>query len=248
MSKEKIVIVGCGERGREIKEFIERNDLFDVIGFSVNRQYINEDSFLELPVYPLEELDKFIDKDKVYTFVAVSQFNYLNRVKKKLYNYLKEHDYKVANLISPQATIHSPINGDGNIFYEFSYIGEDAVIGSNNSFKPYSYIAHYCNVGNHNFFGVGSILAGACKVGDQCFVGIKATAFQNVHIGNKCIIGACTVIKKNVKDYCLVKVSDSSVEVHEYGENSIEEKLAPRPTRYVNPNQRTTYATIKHDV
>ena len=63
--KDKIVIVGMGKVSVEVRRFIEHYDLFDCIGYSVHKAYMNGTEHMGLPVYPLEELDKYIDKEKV---------------------------------------------------------------------------------------------------------------------------------------------------------------------------------------
>lgn len=231
--KDKLVIVGMGQVSGEVRKFVEEYDLFDCIAYSVHKAYMDGTTHDGLPVYPLEELDKHIDKDNVYTFVAASDFNYLSRVKRDLYNYLKEHNYKVANLISPKADIHTKDYGDGNWFGDFAYIHYDTKIGSNNVFRPFSYLAHYSSVGKHNYVGIHALIAGNSHCGDQCFFGVASTVFNTIQIGNKCIIGARTVIKKNVPDYCVCKNVDGKVIVDQYGPLSIENKLAPLkdPTR-----------------
>lgn len=226
--KKQIVIVGLGKISQEVKFFIDEYELFEVIGYSVNKEYMTANIHNDgLPIYPLEELDKYIDKENVYTFVAASQFNYLHSVKRDLYLYLKEHKYKVANLISPKADIHIENIGDGNWINDYAYIHHDAQIGSNNVFRPYSYLAHYSKVGDHNFIGVRSTIGGSSTIGNQCFIGLSATIINSVKIGDKCIIGAGTLIKKNVADYCLVKLSDATVKVTQYTSTTIENKLAP---------------------
>lgn len=228
MDKAKIVILGCGRKGKEVKDFIERYDLFEVAAFTVNKKYMTEDTFEGLPVYPLEELDKTFNKNEIYTFAASSHFNYLNRVKRILYNELKERGYKVANLISPLATVKTKALGDGNWINDFAYIDEETEIGSNNVLCSYAYIAHYSHIGSHNFFGIRSLIAGGVHIKNQCFVGIGATVFNMVHIGEKCIVGAGTIVKKNLKDFCMCRVGEiNNIEVYEYDSESIEKKLGP---------------------
>lgn len=237
---DKIVIIGIGDVAITVKNFIERHHLFEVIAFSVNKEYVKESTYEGLPIIPFEELDKHIDKDKVYTFVAASHFNYMHRVKRKLYTMLKDNGYMVANLISPLATIVPGVKmGCGNWIHDYAYIDEDVNIGSNNVIRQYAYIAHWCCIGNHNFIGIKSMIAGKCVIGDQNFFGVSSTLFNRIHIGNKCIIGAGTVIKKNVKDYCMCRVANN-VEVFEYDEDTIENKLGPMPENY-----RKYYDTIK---
>ncbi len=223
--KDKIVIVGLGANAKRVKRFIEDYDLFDIIGFSVNQSYITEDSFLGHPVYPLEELSEHIDKDNVYTFETASSFNHLNAARRRLYDQLKSGGFKVANLISPTAEIHTTDFGDGNWFFDHCYIGDEAQIGNNNIFNHFALIEHDAIIGDHNTITPRVATAGNVKIGDQCFLGINSTILNNVRISNKCIIGAGTLIKRSVPDFCLCKNMDGKLVIDQYTSETIENKL-----------------------
>jgi acetyltransferase-like isoleucine patch superfamily enzyme len=68
--------------------------------------------------------------------------------------------------------------------------------------------------GTHPFFDVrspvkiGDRLAGAgsfLEIGEGSFLGIGSIIQMNVKIGRHTIVGSCSVVKKNVPDYCVVE-------------------------------------------
>ena len=69
---KKLVLVGTSSLAAQTLDFVERYQLFDVIGFTVNKDYIKEPVFLGKPVFPIEELDKYIDKENVLLFSTVT--------------------------------------------------------------------------------------------------------------------------------------------------------------------------------
>lgn len=224
---EKIVIVGMGETSQDIRFFIERYQLFEIAGYAVNREYISNTQHEGLPVYALEELEQHIDKNKVGLYVAISEFQHLNREKRRVYTELKEKGFFFPNLVSPRATILTDDIGDGNWICDFTYLDFQTRIGSNCVLRNYAYVGHYAKVGNHNFLGAKSMVGGNSTIDDQCFVGINATIFNNVHVGSKCLIGGAAVIKKNMPDFSRCRVVSSTMEHTQFDEATIEDKLLP---------------------
>ena len=221
---ENLIIVGTGTNARHAYEFVKMYNLYNVIGFAVNKEYINEPTFYGLPVYDLDKLDSEI-KVPFKVFVALL-WNGLNRDRKKLYEFCKSKGYKFANLISPHSIIRrSSTFGENCWIHDFVVIQNDTIIGDNVAIMAFCLIGGDCKVGSHCFFGTKSTLAGECRIGNQCFVGINATIFDATTIGDKCIIGSCTAVKRNMPSYSKCITSSTNIVVKQYREEEIEEKL-----------------------
>lgn len=223
---EKLLLIGTSSLAAETLDFIERYQLFDVIGFTVNKAYIKESVFFGKPIIPMEELDQHIDKDNVKLFSTVTWYNYLNRERKKIFDLLKKEGYKFANLISPHALVYTKDLGEGNWIHDLTHIGYDAHIGDDNVFWAKSFIAHSCVIGNHNFFGPGSVVAGHDYINDCCFVGVNALIHNRVVVGNKCVIGGGATVKRDLPDFSLC-VADNSF-VKQCDEEKIESYVSPK--------------------
>lgn len=220
---EKLIIVGTGPNSVHVYSFIKDYNLFDVIGFAVNREYITEDTFEGLPVYPIEDLDKHIDKENTLLFVALL-WNRLNSDRKKLYTELKKQGYHFANLISPKATVRGELAGDNCWVHDYVVIQNNTVIHSNVAMMAYSLVGDHSDIGAHCFMGTKSTVGGGSSIGEQTFIGINCTVFDDTKVGKKCILGACTAVKRNVPDFSLYKTSSEMV-IKQYAETEIETKL-----------------------
>lgn len=93
---KNLVIVGISDTADRIARFVERYSLYNIIGCTVNKEYIPEGGMAEVggvnrKVFPLEELDKFIDKENDLLFVAVL-WNRLNADRRYLYEKLNRWD------------------------------------------------------------------------------------------------------------------------------------------------------------
>ena len=223
---EKLVLVGTSSLAPQTLDFVERYQLFDVIGFTVNKAYIKEPVFLGKPVFPIEELDKHIDKDNVKLFSTVTWYNYLNRERKKIFDQLKGAGYKFANLISPHALVYTEDLGEGNWIHDFAHIGYGVHIGNDNVIRMKCMIGHDSVIGDHNFFAVNSIVGGHDYFNDCCFVGLNALIHNRVAVGNKCVIGGGAIVKKDLPDFSLV-VADNSF-VKQCDEEKIESYISPK--------------------
>lgn len=221
---ERIVIIGTSVAASNIYKFIEKYRLYEVAGFAVNREYKTADTYLGKPVYEVESLDKVVDKQKDYLFVAI-QWNRLNADRRKVYEQLKGEGYRFANLVSPLASVDGQIAGDNCWISDFVRIEFDTIIGNDVFVRVGVLISDHVIVGDHCFIGAKSTVGGGVQVGEQSFIGLGATVFDDTKVGRKCIVGAATALKRNLPDCCVYKTVSDNFVVKEYVEDVIEQKL-----------------------
>ena len=209
--KEKIVIVGTGSASSEIISFIERYDLFEIIAFSQNEDRMTETVYHGAPIYPLEKLEDYIDKENTKLFLAISWYHRMNSLKRRMFEALKARGFSFANLVYPSADIYTDDIGEGNWFCDHAYISYGCKVGDNNTFLPYSFLGHYSDVKSHSIIGARSNVAGHVTIGNQVYIGIGATIFNKISIGDKCLVGGGAVVKRHLPDYSLVVVPDCIV-------------------------------------
>lgn len=221
--QEKLIIVGISSTSKQILNFVNHYRLYDVIGFAVNKAYMNVEEFQGLPVYALETLQNTYSPTDYKLFVAV-QWNHLNRDRKTLYNYCKSHGFQMANIISPTAIVRSPIEVDNLFIDDYAVIMNDVTLGNNCYFKVSCVIGSNAVISEHCFCGIKSLIGGGSIIGEQSFVGLNATIFDGTTIGRKCLVGACAVVKRNMPDFSKWATS-SDIVIKQYTEDEIEEKL-----------------------
>lgn len=222
--KERLVIVGIGNTAEIIYKFVTQYQLYDVMGFTVDRKYINTQSYLSLPVFPIEDLDSVIDRNSDYLFCAL-MWNSLNGDRRRLYERLKGKGYKFANLISPSAVINGMLRGDNCWVSDYAKIDWNTVIGNDVFVKTQAFIGDNVIVEDHCFVAEHTTIGGGVIIGEQSFVGLGATIFDEVIVGKKCIVGAATTLKRHLPDFSVNKSSRNSYFVKEYSEEEIEQKL-----------------------
>lgn len=221
---KNLIIIGTSTTAKHVYHFVKEYNLFNVLAFSVNKQYIVADNFEGLPVYPLEELESFLDKENDLIFVAIL-WNHLNADRKNVYNNLKQRGFHFATLISPTAKIRTKKFGDNCWFHDNVIVQNNAKLGSDVIVMADSLIGANCKVGCHCFFGAHSVFAGGSSIGEQSFVGINAVVFDDTYIGKKCIIGSCTAVKRNMPNYSKYTTPSDNIIIKQYNESEIENKL-----------------------
>lgn len=222
--KEQLIIIGTSTTAKQVYDFVQEYELYDIIGFAVDDKFKNTENFCGLPVFEVERLPSIISIDKVKIFVAML-WNNLNADRRNMYERLKGRGFQFANLISPCSKMRGKLLGGNCWIHDYVIVQSSAEIGENCMVMAFSLIGAFAKLGSHCFMGTKSTLAGECNVGEQTFIGMNCTVFDNTKIGKKCILGACTAIKRNMEDYCVIKTITNNVVVEKWDEISIEEKL-----------------------
>lgn len=218
-----LIIFGISETAERVYEFVSRYNLFNIIGFTVDSKFKTTEVFCGKPVWNLEVLDNFINKEEDLLFVAIF-WNRLNKDRRCVYENLKSKGYHFANIISPLASVRSQHLGDNCWIMDNVIIQEKVLIGNNVFIADGALIGHLACVKSHCFVALRSIICGSVILGEQCFVGVNATIFDDTIIGEKCIIGACTIIKRNVESYTVCKTANDGLVEKLYDNETIETK------------------------
>ena len=219
---ENLVIIGCSETAERILFFCERYKLYNVIGFSVDKQYMKCDTFHGYPVWPTEELHLHMNIERDKIFVALF-WNHLNGDRRRLFEKFDKLGYSFANIISPNSSIRGTI-GKNCWIMDSVTVQEYATIEDNVIIADMAFIGHKTYIGSHSFVGAKSTIMGGGRIGAQTFVGIGATIFDSTVIGEKCIIGACTIVKRNLPSCCSCRVNNIDNLIKQYTEDVIESK------------------------
>ena len=198
--KEKLVIVGVGTHSEDVVYFVQKHNLFDIICFTVDREYIVSNEYMGKPVYPFEDLEKYVDPEDAKVFIAISWFNYMNKYKRQKFEQLKARGFHFANLISPLASVNCTYIGEGNWIQDLTVIGFDSKIGDNNTICAQSQVGHHTVIGNHNVMSGRATVGGRTIIGDHNYLGLCSVVFNELTIGNKNLIGGSAIIKSSLPD------------------------------------------------
>ncbi len=190
MSRRSLVIFGLGDIGALAHFYFTTDSKFDVVAFTVDREYLQKPEFLGLPVVPFDEVTSKFPPVGCDLFIALS-YSKLNTVRKEKYEIAKAMGYHLPSYISSKATCLSTESiGDNGFILEDNTIQPFVRIGNNVTLWSGNHIGHHSNLRDHSFLASHVVVSGGVDIGEQCFIGVNATLRDHIRIGNRCVVGA----------------------------------------------------------
>lgn len=197
---KKLIIIGNTSNAKLAHYYFSTDSDYEVVGFSVNKEFITEETFCDLPVVPFEEIEKLYPPNEFDAFVAVGYTN-MNTVRENLYVKIKEKGYNLPNYISSKCSYLTaePI-GDNNLILEDNTIQPFVEIGSNNVLWSGNHIGHDVKIKDNCFITSQVVISGFTVVNNNCFLGVNSTFRDDIEIGKYTLIGAGAVIMKSTEE------------------------------------------------
>jgi sugar O-acyltransferase (sialic acid O-acetyltransferase NeuD family) len=196
---KKIIVFGTGKIADVISYYLQEESEFEIVAFTVNKEYVKSDTFNNLPVVAFEDIEKHYSPKEYAMFVAIG-YHDLNAVRASKIEETKAKKYKLISYIHPQSGVPKDLIVGQNCFImNHVMIHPRVKMGDNNFVWSGTVIGHHSEIGNNNWFTSGVNIAGNVLIGKNNFFAINSTIGHSVSIENKCFFGANTLITKNVK-------------------------------------------------
>jgi sugar O-acyltransferase (sialic acid O-acetyltransferase NeuD family) len=192
--KQKLVIIGTGETAELAYDYFTKDTDYEVVGFSAEKAYINEETLFGLPVVPFEHIEDHFHPHEHTAFVAVS-YTQLNRLRSRLFNETKKKGYQICTYISPKANVGSNVEVGENCFIlENVTLQRGVKIGDCVTIWTSSTVGHRSKIGDNCFLAMHVAVSGFCEVGAYCFLGVNSCISDSLKVGTDCVIGAGAVL------------------------------------------------------
>jgi sugar O-acyltransferase (sialic acid O-acetyltransferase NeuD family) len=198
--KHRLVLIGDSLFAEIAFEYFTHDSEYEVVAFSVEKEFIKRDSLFGLPVIPFEILEERYSPAQ-HNFYAANVYTQGNLLRARLYREAKAKGFAPASYISSRAFVwrncqigeHVFIFED-NTVQPFTRIGNNVVLWSGNHIGHHSVIKDHCFISSH------VVISGVCQVGEYCFMGVNSTVANNITVGNHCLVGAGALIIGDVED------------------------------------------------
>lgn len=197
--KKEVIIFGILDTAELAHYYLTNDTNYDVVAFTVNKEYIKEPTFCGLPVVPFEELEILYPPSQ-YLFFAPMTGVKMNTIRKKIYEEGKSKGYDYITYISSKATVCNNKIGENcfiledNTLQPFTEIGNNVVMWSGN------HIGHHGKIDDHVFFTSHVVLSGHCHVKERAWFGVNSTIRDFTTIGEGCLIAMGSTITKSTED------------------------------------------------
>ena len=201
----RLIIVGDSAFADIAHEYFDADSDYEVVAFSVERNYLKYDKKIGLPVVPFEELETRFEPATHEVYVAAT-YTQLNRLRTRLAAIAKDKGYRLASYVSSRAFVWRNVElgehcfiFEGNTVQPFVKIGSNVVLWSGNHIGHHSLIRDNCFISSH------VVISGFCDIGENSFIGVNAALANNIVIGQDNWIGPNAAIMKNTEAGALYK-------------------------------------------
>ncbi len=198
---EKVIIFGTGDISQIAHLYLSEDASYEVVAFTMDKEYIKEDTFFGLPVVAFENLEEKFSQNEYKLFIPLS-YTKINKLREQRFLDAKEKGYSFITYVHPKATVASNAK-----------IGENCFVFEDNTIQPFVTIEDNCilwsgnHIGHHSvikancFIASHVVISGGCEIGENTFIGVNATLRDHIKIGKSNVIGAGSLILKNTDDY-----------------------------------------------
>ncbi len=197
---ERVVVFGNGQNASMAYWDLSHDSPYEVAAFTVDREYMKEDTLFELPVVPFEDIESICPPSQYKMFLPIS-FRKVNRLRAERYYQAKAKGYHLISYISSEATTWAGLAVGDNCYIRansliqpFAEIGNDVTIGGASLVSHHSVIKDHCYVGAH------AVVSGNTIVEPYCFIGANATIRDGITIARECVIGAGALILEDTQE------------------------------------------------
>lgn len=197
----KVVLFGVLDTAELAHYYLEHDSEHEVVAFTVNREYIQEESFRGLPLVAFEDVETLFPPHE-YSFFAPLTARNMNRNREKIYQEAKAKGYPLISYISSKATIFDrSVVGENCFILEDNTIQPFTTIGNNVVLWSGNHIGHHGQIQDHVFFTSHVVLSGHCTVESYSFFGVNATIRDYTRIAQGTLVGMASAITKETEEW-----------------------------------------------
>lgn len=205
----KLVIIGDSAFAQIAYEYFTYDSDYEVVGFSVERDYLKKETLFGLPVVAFEEIDKIFPPSE-HAIYAATVYTQLNRLRARLAAEAKEKGYALASYISSRAFVWRNVElGEHCFIFEDNTVQPFVRLGNNVVLWSGNHIGHHSTIKDNCFVSSHVVISGFVEVGENCFLGVNSTIVNDVKIGRDCWLGPNVTIVKSTPDAAFFKPNKS---------------------------------------
>lgn len=197
----EVIVFGVSQWAELAHFYFCHDSSHRVVAFTVDRQFLKESLFKNLPVVPFDELESSYPPDRFSLFIPIS-FKKMNHVRATKYLEAKQRGYKLVSYVSSKATTWPDFKcGDNCFIFEdntiqpFVQIGNDVIMWSGN------HIGHHTTIQDHVMITSHVVISGCCTIGEYCFFGVNSSVRDETVVAHDTLVGMDVSIVKDTKEY-----------------------------------------------
>jgi sugar O-acyltransferase (sialic acid O-acetyltransferase NeuD family) len=179
----KLILVGDSLFAEIAHEYFEHDSDYDVVAFSVEREYLRRDAFRGLPVVPFEDVQDHYDPAAHDVYCALT-YAQVNRLRARMAAAAKAKGYGLASYVSSRAFVWRNVElGEHCFVFEDNTVQPFVTVGSNVVMWSGNHVGHHSTIEDNVFVASHAVISGSVTIGRNSFVGVNATIVNDVEIG-----------------------------------------------------------------
>lgn len=197
---EKVVIFGNTEMAEMAHFYLTHDSGCEVVAFTVDGEYLREETMFGLPVVPFGEVEKLYPPGE-YRMLVAAFFGRVNKTRAEKYQEAKDKGYRLVSYLSSRAVTWPGLAiGENCLIFENTVIQPFTEIGNNVVLAPGTVVSHHTRVEDHCYLAPNVVLLGGVKVGPYCFLGANATIREGVSVLRESVVAAGVTITTDTKE------------------------------------------------
>jgi sugar O-acyltransferase (sialic acid O-acetyltransferase NeuD family) len=201
----RVVVFGIGQFAELAHFYLTHDSPHEVVGFTVDGDYLTQDEYLGLPVSPFEQVEDAHAPGDAALFLPIS-FKRMNHVRAERVQAAKGKGYEIVSYVSSRATTFEGFDCGENCFIlEDNTIQPFVTVGANVIMWSGNHIGHHSTIGDHVMVTSQVVISGGCTVEPHCFFGVNATIRDETVIGRETLVGAGVTILADTEPFSVYK-------------------------------------------
>jgi sugar O-acyltransferase (sialic acid O-acetyltransferase NeuD family) len=195
----RIVLFGNGDIAKLAHFYFSTDSDHEVVAFTVDRDYCQHDSFLDLPLVPFDRVAQAYPPPDHKMFVALS-YAQMNRLRAAKYAEARALGYELVSYVSSRCSFLTQYPPGSNCFIlEDNTVQPFVRIGQNVTLWSGNHIGHDSTIHDHCFISSHVVVSGHVTIGQSSFIGVNATLRNGITVGELTLIGAAALIMKDTR-------------------------------------------------
>ncbi|MGV6851501.1 MAG: acetyltransferase [bacterium] len=188
MTKEPILLIGCGGHAVACIDVIEQHGQYNIVGL-VGKQHEVDSTILGYRVLGADNDLMHLLKTYTNALIAVGQIK-SPALRIRLHAQVTKHSTVLPSVISPYAYVspHAHIAA-GSIVMHGAIINAGATIGKNCIINSKALIEHGSKIDDHCHIATAATINGDVSIGSGTFIGSGSIIREGQNIGKQCVIG-----------------------------------------------------------
>ena len=196
----KLILVGDSLFAEIAHEYYTHDSPYEVVAFSVEREYLRRDEFRGLPVVPFEELEERYDPAE-HSVYAAMVYTQVNRLRARLAAAAKAKGYALASYVSSRAFVWRNVELGEHVFiFEDNTVQPFVTVGDNVIMWSGNHIGHHSTIRANCFISSHVVISGSVDVGENSFIGVNSTIVNDISLGRDNWIGPAVMLTRSTED------------------------------------------------